>query len=85
MNETEILEELKKSPYLRASLEDLIKIIKNREGETTIADVAEERIIENFRNLGSNALQDWANQESERASEHCKKKMPGIHKEVKKK
>ena len=85
MDENEFLEKLKKFPYLRASMEDLMRITENQDGSTTIADIAEERIIENLRDLGKSTLQDWADKEPQRASKHLKEKIPGIHKEVKKK
>lgn len=85
MNAKELAEELEPYPELKARFEELVKIIKNSTEETTLADVAEQRVIDSLRELGHSTLQNWAQKQSEQLSRQVKKKMPTAHKNIKKK
>ena len=85
MDEKDLLEKLKQYPDLKMRFEELVKTIENPDQETTLADRAEERVIQAVRSLGREALENWAKQQSNQASAQIKKHMPRAHKHIKKK
>jgi len=85
MEAKELAEKLELYPELKARVEQLVHIVENKNGETTLADVAEQRIIDELRQLGHESLQGWADRQSRRASAQLESKMPKACKNVKKK
>ncbi len=70
-------------PGLRAKIETMLDIIENAGGDVEKAAVAEQRIIDALRELGSDALQEWAHRQ------HAKKEAvfaatPGVNRKEKK-
>jgi hypothetical protein len=53
-------ERLREYPELRARFEEMLAIVENADGEIVKADEAEERVIQELRQLGQSALQGWA-------------------------
>ena len=53
-------------PGLRAKIETMLDIIENAGGDVEKAAVAEQRIIEALRELGHDALQEWAHRQHEK-------------------
>ena len=53
-------ERLQEYPELRARFEEMLAIVENADGEIVKADEAEERVIQELRQLGQSALQGWA-------------------------
>ncbi len=53
-------ERLREYPELRARFEEMLAIVENADGEIVKADEAEERVIQELRQLGRSALQGWA-------------------------
>lgn len=85
MTENELLEKLRAYPELKARFEQLVTIIENSNGDTTLADEAERRVIEELRGMGHDALQGWATRQSEKATSCVLEQQPKMRKHVKKK
>jgi hypothetical protein len=51
---------LNRHPELKARIEVLLSVVENAEGDLTLADEAEQRVIEEMRQIGQTALQSWA-------------------------
>jgi hypothetical protein len=84
LSDGDLLETIKRYPSLRNRIEELTTIIENPAGETDLADVAEERIIESFRGFGQELLQDWAENRMKKANLQLEKCIPSAHKNKKK-
>ena len=74
---------LKKYPELRAKIETLLSIIENAGGDVEKASQAEQRIIEEMRQMGHEVLHGWARRQQQKKEEECDAK-PGIHRKEKK-
>ena len=53
-------EELKNYPYLRSRFEAILDIVGDKAGSIDRADEAEQLLIDEIRQLGKEALHDWA-------------------------
>lgn len=84
MNEKELCERLRQNPELKERVEQLLSIIENEDGEATLANDAEQRVIDELRQMGKDALQSWADRQSNKASDKLKKQKPGVQKHGKK-
>ena len=81
-------ERFKKYPYLRSRVESMLDIVEDASGNIDKADEAEQLLIDEMRQMGKEALHDWAvGKEMEKVKElihdkdgikkHSKKKFPG--------
>ena len=81
-------ERFKKYPYLRSRIESILDIVEDASGNIDKADEAEQLLIDEMRQMGKEALHDWAvGKEMEKVKElihdkdgikkHSKKKFPG--------
>lgn len=59
-------ERLREYPELRARFEEMLAIVENADGDIVKADEAEERVIQELRQLGQSALQGWAERKQRR-------------------
>ncbi len=59
---------LKEHPELQARFEDLLAVVENTNGESFTADAAEQRVVEELRQMGQSALQAWAESKQERVA-----------------
>ena len=66
-------ERLREYPELRARFEEMLAIVENADGDIVKADEAEERVIQELRQLGQSALQGWA----ERKQRHVQRESEG--------
>ncbi len=66
MSIDQITAKLSKHPELLNRVERCLEIIENADGRTTLADDAEERVIEELREFGRELLEKWAYDESQR-------------------
>lgn len=65
-NSSESLEErLNRHPELKAKIESLLSVVENAEGDLVKANAAEQRVIEEIRQLGQAALQGWATRQNQ--------------------
>jgi hypothetical protein len=56
-------------PELKVKIEGLLSVVENAEGDLIKADEAEQRVVEEIRQLGQTALQTWAiRQEAEQSA-----------------
>ena len=65
LNDEAFLAFLEKHPDLRDRFASIVNAVENSEGNLKEADAAEERIIEEMRLLGREAMQGWAEQQVE--------------------
>jgi hypothetical protein len=56
-------------PELRAKFEVMLSVVENAQGDLIQADAAEQRVIEEIRQLGQVVLQDWATRQEHQQSE----------------
>lgn len=56
-------------PELKARFEVLLSVVENAQGDLIRADAAEQRVIEEIRQLGQVALQNWATRQEQQQSE----------------
>lgn len=64
---------LKKQPRLLARMEALLSVVENAGNDLKKASEAEQRVIEEVRQLGQEALQGWAATRIEQMSEEANK------------
>jgi hypothetical protein len=79
------MEQLQTYPELKERFKEILRIVENSNGDTTLANDAEERIIEELRGMGHDALQSWAIRQAEQAAARIVKQKKGLRKHVKKK
>ena len=70
-------------PGFRDRVASIVGTVGNLGGNLAEADAAEERLVEEMRLLGREALQDWADERIE-ATERDVRGQPGIHRQGKK-
>ena len=58
-------ERLNRYPELKAKMEALLLVVENAEGDLVKANEAEQRVIEEIRQLGQAALQGWATRQNQ--------------------
>jgi hypothetical protein len=82
-------ERMEKYPYLRSRFESIMDIVEDTSASVDTADEAEQLLIDEIREMGKEALHDWAvGKEVEKVKElihdkggikkHSKKKFHGI-------
>ena len=60
------LERLKKHPHLLARFQSLLDVVDNSSGDVVKAAEAEQRVVEELRQMGQEALQAWAERKHSR-------------------
>ena len=83
VSDEEFLAFLEKYPDLRDRFASIVSGVANSEGNLKEADAAEERIIEEMRLLGREALQGWARRQVE-VTEQEIRRQPQMHRQGKK-
>jgi len=53
-------ERLREYPDLYERISELVAVVENAAGDVVKADAAEQRVIEELRQIGQSALQSWA-------------------------
>ena len=71
---------LRAHPELRERVSSIVLAVEGDEGELTEADAAEERIVEEMRLLGREALRSWAEKRVE-ATEREIRQRPQMHRQ----
>lgn len=64
-----LAERLLKHPSLYARIDQILSIVENPDRKLRRADDAEDRVIEELRELGNEVLTQWAQEESTRCEE----------------
>ena len=62
-------ERLDEFPEMRQRIEEMLAIMENEAGDVVKADDAEERIIQELRRMGQQALQGWAERKQGRVEQ----------------
>lgn len=75
---------LNSHPELKARIEVLLSVIENATGDLVKANDAEQRVVEEIRQLGQTALQAWATGQNQQQSEAFSLKHPSAHRGGKK-
>ena len=63
-------ERLREHPELRARVERLLDVVENADGDVIKADEAEQRVLEELRRMGQEALQGWAENRQEKQEQY---------------
>jgi hypothetical protein len=58
-------ERLNRHPELKTKIESLLSVVENAEADLLKANEAEQRMVEEIRQLGQVALQGWANRQNQ--------------------
>ena len=78
-DESESLEQrLACHPELKAKIEALLAVVENAQGDVVKANDAEQRVIEEIRQLGQAALQGWASRQNQAQSDQWLKAQPQV-------
>src|SRR6202161_1866019 len=83
LSNEEFLAFLEKHPDLRDRFASIVSAVENSEGDLKEADAAEERIVEEMRLLGREAMQGWAEKRVEVTEEEIRRR-PHMHRQGKK-
>jgi hypothetical protein len=74
---------LRDHPELRVKIESLLAVVENAAGDVEKAAEAERRVTEELRQLGNEALHDWARRQAQRKEEEVAQQ-PGVQRKEKK-
>jgi hypothetical protein len=83
MSDEALLAFLVGHPQLRDRVASIVSAVENSEGDLKGADAAEERLFEEMRLFGREAMQGWANKQVE-ATEREIRRQPRMHRQGKK-
>ena len=83
LSNEEFLAFLEKHPDLRDRFASIVSAVENSEGNLKEADTAEERILEELRHWGREAMQGWAERQVE-VTEQEIRQQPQLHRQGKK-
>lgn len=70
--EMRFLERLRQHPELWARFQSILELTSNAEGPVKTADVVEELLIQELRQLGHTSMNQWATQAEQRVSDELK-------------
>lgn len=65
-------ERLEAQPHLRERVEALLGIVEDASGDLDRADAAEQRMIEELRRMGNDALHAWASGKAEEKEQQAR-------------
>jgi len=75
---------LNRHPELKVKIEILLSVVENAEGDLVRADDAEQRVIEEMRQIGQTALQGWATRQEQQQREEFMEANPSAERGGKK-
>ena len=78
-----LVERLQKHPHLQARIGALLDVVENATGDAVKADEAEQRVAEELRQMGQEALQAWAERKQTRLEAESDKRADLTRKEKK--
>jgi hypothetical protein len=70
-NSDDFLERLQRHPHLRAKFESLLDVVENASGDVVKAHQAEQRVFEELRQMGQEAIQAWAERKQQNLVTDC--------------
>ena len=77
-------ERLLAHPQLKQRIEDLLNLVENSNSEVEKADLAEQRVIQQVRQIGQQALSSWAESQHHKQSEELRASYPLVRQHLKK-
>ena len=77
-------ERLKAHPQLWERIEALLNVVEDSGAENEQADLAEQRVIEEVRHIGQQALSSWADSQHQKQLELVRSNYPQARKHLKK-
>lgn len=84
LSDAELLAFLQQHPELRGRFASIVRAVENSDGDLAEADAAEDRLVEEMRLLGREALRGWAERRVD-VTEREIRQEPGVHRQGKKK
>lgn len=84
LTDDEFLSKLKAHPALKNRFEQLLTIIDNPDGRSSLADDAEMLVVTELRTLGNEMLGEWAKNEHTRCEETLLESGVSVKKKTKK-
>ena len=70
-NPSEFLARLQRHPELQAKFDALLDVVENAAGDASKADEVEQRVFEELRRMGQQAIQTWAERKQRRIESDC--------------
>ena len=77
-------ERLRAHPHLCERIEALLNVVENSALDVETADLAEERVIEQVRQIGQQALSSWAEHQHQKQIELLRSPQPQVRQHLKK-
>ena len=77
-------ERLSAHPQLLSRIEALLNVVENSAGDIEKADLAEQRVIEEVRQIGQQALSSWAEGQHQKQVSLLRQNYPNARKHLKK-
>lgn len=74
-----IEERLKAYPRLKERIESIINVVENSEGNIEKANEAEQRVIEELRQMGNDILHGWSENQSRKKEKEIKEKNKDVN------
>jgi hypothetical protein len=84
LSDAELLAFLHEHPELRSRFASIVRAVENSDGDLAEADAAEDRLVEEMRLLGRDALQGWAARRVDVTEQEIRQE-PQMHRQGKKK
>jgi hypothetical protein len=69
MSTQELVRRLEAHPHMRDRIASLLTVVEDDSGEFKLADDVEDRVIEEVRRMGQEAIQGWANSQVEKTTQ----------------
>ncbi len=82
--ERSLEERLSAHPQLLSRIEALLNVVENSAGDIEQADIAEQRVIEEVRQIGQQALSSWAEGQHQKQVSLLRSYHPQVRKHLKK-
>jgi hypothetical protein len=83
LSDAELLAFLHEHPELRSRFASIVRAVENSDGDLAEADAAEDRLVEEMRLLGRDALQGWAARRVDVTEQEIRQE-PQMHRQGKK-
>ena len=72
VSDEEIVRRLSRHPQIRSRVAELLAVVEDSNGDLRLADDAEDRLIEEMRRLGQEAMQSWAQGQVQRTEQEVR-------------
>ena len=72
LSDEAILRGLNANPQIKSRIASLLAVVEDAAGDLKEADAAEMRLIEEMRRMGQEAMQAWANRQTEKTEQEIR-------------